>query len=367
MSMKFVILHQTIAEHDAIGNDIANMFRMISSRYPCWVYCTSHKHKKLPLLSRNELLNIIQSHENVLVYHHSNFWLEGEELLGKAKCKIIIRYHNVTPELFFDKYDASAMHACRLGREQTIRLAGTLSGAFWVCDSQYNLSEVAGISTCSGAAAVVPPLHNIEQWSTTLPDEKILKGLLQNGITNLLFVGRVVPNKNHLFLIDCMYRYMKHFDRNIKLWIIGKKTASLQKYYKVIDAAINCYGLNGHVVFADECTDRQLLAYYLGCDFFVCASKHEGVCVPLIEAHALRLPVIASPIPAVAETLGNNQVCVENDPLVFASAVNELTNRPDFKTFLIQQGVHNYMTRFHPSVIEQQFKQIFHDFTGADL
>ncbi len=365
--MKVVLLHQTIAAHDAIGNDIANMYRIISSRYPCWVYCTSLQQKGLTLLPRKDLMEVIESQENVLVYHHSNFWLEGEEVLAKAKCRIVIRYHNVTPEFFFEKYDASAAHACRLGREQTKRLAGTISGAVWMCASQHNLSEVAQALISSGVVAVVPPLHNITQWSTTLPDENILKGLLENGMTNLLFVGRVVPNKNHVFLIDSIHRYSRHFDRNIMLWIVGKKTASLQKYYSEIDAAINCYGLNEHVVFVDECTDHQMLSYYLGCDFFVCASKHEGFCVPLIEAHALRLPVIASPIPAVAETLGANQVSLENDPLAVASAVKELQDRPDFTAFLIEQGIHNYMTRFQPPVIENRFKQVFHNFTGAEL
>jgi glycosyltransferase involved in cell wall biosynthesis len=365
--MKVVILHQTVTEHDAVGNDIANMFRLISPFFSCWIFCTSHPQRKYPQVSRQELLQLIMQEENVLIYHHSNFWLEGEELLVKAKCRIIIRYHNVTPEIFFDKYDVSAMHACSLGREQTKRLAATISGACWMCASQHNFSEIVGVLPASGCAAVVPPLHNVEQLSAVMPDENILKGLLETTVINLLFVGRVVPNKNHLLLINSIHSYVRHFDRDIILWLVGKKSASLQKYYSEIETAINCFNLNNNVVFADECTDQQMLAYYLGCDFFLCASKHEGFCVPLIEAQALCLPVIASTEPAVAETLGDNQLIIDNDPLSFAVSIKELQSRHDFKTYLIEQGQQNYMTRFHAPVLDRQFKQVFSNFTGAVL
>ena len=48
----------------------------------------------------------------------------------------------------------------------------------------------------------------------------------------------------------------------------------------------------------------MLAAYFASADVFVCASDHEGFCVPLVEAMAGGSPVVAYDAAAVGETVG---------------------------------------------------------------
>ena len=68
-----------------------------------------------------------------------------------------------------------------------------------------------------------------------------------------------------------------------------------------------------------------MLAYYRTVDVFVCLSEHEGFGVPVLEAMALDLPVVAHRAAALAETAGAGARLLEDkDPLVVACAVAEL-------------------------------------------
>ena len=63
-------------------------------------------------------------------------------------------------------------------------------------------------------------------------------------------------------------------------------------------------------------SDRQLCERYRDAGVFVCASEHEGFCVPLIEAFHKQIPVMAYAATAVPATMDGAGVLFDTkDPL----------------------------------------------------
>jgi glycosyltransferase involved in cell wall biosynthesis len=87
-------------------------------------------------------------------------------------------------------------------------------------------------------------------------------------------------------------------------------------------------------------SDEQLAALYRRADLFVTCSEHEGFCVPLLEAMAWDVPVVARRFAAVPETLGDAGVLVDPDdgPLVLAEAMHDALTDDALRRTLVDRG-----------------------------
>ncbi|MBK9206858.1 MAG: glycosyltransferase [Anaerolineales bacterium] len=63
-------------------------------------------------------------------------------------------------------------------------------------------------------------------------------------------------------------------------------------------------------IFTGKVADEAVNAYYRAAHIFLSASEHEGFGMPLIEAMALDIPVIALASSAVPETMGQGGLLV---------------------------------------------------------
>lgn len=89
------------------------------------------------------------------------------------------------------------------------------------------------------------------------------------------------------------------------------------------------------VHFLGHVSNEELIAYYELADAFVCASEHEGFCVPLIEAFHMGVPVLAYAASAVPATLdGGGILLTDKDPMKVAILINEVVSNS-----LLQQRV----------------------------
>lgn len=364
--MDIAILHQTIAKHDAIGTDISHMFSLFNRKHNCHVYCDFLLNEELPALNKEQLKELMRDSRNLVVYHHSVYWEEGEELLKQSKARIIIKYHNITPPSFFEECDDMYFRLCKKGREQTLRLAKMDPNILWMSDSLFNLKEVRVLDSIRNKV-IIPPFNNIREWRDLAPDDELLNRLIEDKHINLFFVGRVVPNKGHLFLLEIVNNFLDHYGDGLILHIAGRKEERLSSYYQGLDSCIEKFDLQSKVRFLGEISDAELLAYYLGCDFFICASLHEGFCVPLIESQSLCLPVIARKTSAISETVGKKQIILGEDVLEYSAAIKTLYQNARYRDFFVAEGLKNYSGRFENSVIEKKFIQAAEDFTAGKI
>ena len=73
--------------------------------------------------------------------------------------------------------------------------------------------------------------------------------------------------------------------------------------------------------FVGHVSNEELVAYYELADLFLCASEHEGFCVPLVEAFHMGVPVLAYAATAVPATMDGAGILFTNkDPLHVARA-----------------------------------------------
>lgn len=352
---KIILMHQTVTNHDAIGNDIERMYQILSEKNDCYVFAVNQLNDYVPYIDLEELEKVVEREDTVVIYHHSGFWKLGEEILDKCKGKIIFRYHNITPPEFFEKYDEFGYNQCKYGREQTERFIVKYSDAIWLSDSEYNQKEIHDIP--EERLFICAPFHKIENWKKTMPDEGILHNLLRDKRLSVLFVGRIAPNKGHNFLFEVLSCYCENYDSSIVLRIVGKEDDALKGYTKEIKEHIRCNGLEANVQFIGDIDDAKLLAYYLGSDVFLCASEHEGFCVPILEAQGCELPIIARNLCAVPDTLGWGQLLLDEDVKEYAAALHEIKTNKKLVEYLRMQGIKNY-----DIYTDEKLTEIFTDF-----
>ena len=353
-SMEYILMHETITNHDAIGNDIEAMYHILNRTGRCYVYAVNQFNDSVRYISKDKLETLVKKPDAILIYHHSVYWEYGYDLLKNALCKKIIRYHNITPAHFFAQYNDWHHKQCLKGRELTKEMIRNLKDVFWLCDSGYNASEVDLPEQYIG---ICPPFHKIESWAKTKPNEAVLRELADSETINILFVGRIVPNKGYEQALDILHFYCSCYDQKIKFRVIGKFDDGLAGYNQEIREMISDYNLEENVEFIGETSDADLLSYYLGSDLLLCCSRHEGFCIPIIEAQYFGLPVIALSETAVPETIGKNQLCLKDDNRLFTAAIRTVSRTPKYAAYLRREGLENYQKRFSYSVICDRFRK----------
>jgi len=211
----------------------------------------------------------------------------------------VLQYHNITPARFFVSYDAGLFRLAALGRQELAALVGHVELALGT--SEFNRRELEALGFHPTG---VMPLAIDTEWIARAPRRPALEALLDDGLTNFLFVGRIAPNKrieDHLWLAEHYRRYVSLDGRFI---FVGRHDV-VPRYYATLRAFIARFDMpRDRVVFTGPVPSEDLAAYYRTCSVYVSLSEHEGFCAPLVEAMASDVPVLAYAAAAVPETLG---------------------------------------------------------------
>jgi glycosyltransferase involved in cell wall biosynthesis len=226
----------------------------------------------------------------------------------------VLHYHNVTPAHFFAPFDAGICRMAAAGRRELASLAGHVDLALGV--SQFNQRELDELGF---APTGVLPLALDTARLTEAPRVPSLEAILQDGLVNILFVGRVAPNKKIEDHIRLAEQYKRYVDVYYRFIFVGKYDA-VPRYYAAVRALIAEYQmLPDRFWFTGPVTDRELAAYYRNAHAYVSLSEHEGFCAPLVEAMTMDVPVLAYGAAAVPETLGGAGVSFAPKDLEFAA------------------------------------------------
>ena len=102
----------------------------------------------------------------------------------------VLQYHNVTPARFFAPYEPALFRLASIAREELASLSSSTDLALG--DSAYNRDELdeLGFSTTG-----IMPIAVDTDRLTAAPSERVLDDILDDGLVNFLFVGRIAPNK----------------------------------------------------------------------------------------------------------------------------------------------------------------------------
>ena len=244
----------------------------------------------------------------------------------------VLQYHNVTPAHFFAGYAPEIFRLARLGREDLQTLVGQTDIALG--DSEYNRQELEALGfTNTGVFPIAIDTSRI----TTAPRRPALEKVLnEEGWTNFLFVGRIVPNKKIEDHIKLAEHYKRYVDEQYRFVFVGKTDAT-PRYYAAIRALLERYRMPpGRFIFTGAVPDEDLATYYRTASVYVSLSEHEGFCVPLLEAMAADVPVLAYSSTAVPDTLGGAGVQFAPKDLEYAAELlGELAYNDDLRTQVI--------------------------------
>ena len=226
----------------------------------------------------------------------------------------VLQYHNVTPASYFAPYDPALFRLAAFGRQELATLAGHVDLALG--DSEYNRQELESLGfERTGVFPIAVDTARVTQQV----QRPALEQILDDGLVNFLFVGRIAPNKkieDHIKLAEVYKRYVDAYYRFI---FVGRYDV-VPRYYSMIRALMSELRLlNDRFVFTGPVPDEELAVYYRHAAVYVSLSEHEGFCVPLVESMAADVPVLAYAAAAVPDTLGGAGVQFAPKDLEYAA------------------------------------------------
>lgn len=268
-----------------------------------------------------------------LVIYQSSTGSAVADWLLRRTVPLAVNYHNITPASFFEPWDDEAATSMRRARAQLGALARRSRLA--LADSPFNAAELVEL----GYAPVhVAPLLLDLDARLAAPDQHVAEHLVRNRRgRSWLFVGRLAPNKCQHDVIAAFAAYRLLYDPGAHLTLVGSEAAV--SYADALHGLADDLDLTAAITFAGPVTDAELAAYYDDADVLVCLSRHEGFCVPLLEAMRHDVPVVALAAGAVPDTVGPAGVLVEEaTPHLVAATVHELLEDDAARSAVVAAG-----------------------------
>lgn len=324
---------------------LQNLFR--SWGYASEIFAEGIHPKVISFCSPLSQFLAVDSEQTLVILHYS-IHSEASRVFLEAKGRKILQYHNITPADFFEGYSELHRRMAKLGRE---RLGSFLGAAeqTWA-DSPFNCRELEACGYRD--AKIVPLLVDFRDLDLAFANPDLLRRY-RDGKVNLLFVGRVAPNKRHLDLLHTLAAYRKLRGNNARLFIVGPYNG-LEPYFDQLRQEALDLGIESSVIFTGAVAFSHLKAYYRVSDVFVCLSEHEGFCIPLLEAMHFDLPIVAYAAGAVPETLGGAGVLLHSkEPVRVAETLARLVENQEWRTNIVQAQRERAVAFSREKVIEQ--------------
>ena len=344
--------HPSFAYGDAIGNEMIELQKTLKAwGYKSNIY-SQYKDTKTSTSENYKKYLKNSSSNNILIIHFSiAFDEEILKFIESLPDKKILIYHNITPSQYFAKLNSHYESSSRKGRWQLKSLSKIIDYA--VGDSEYNRRELDELGFKK--TGVLPILLDFAKYGIE-SDKNFRKN---DRSTNILFVGRISPNKKHDDLIKIFYYYKKNIDPCSKLYLVGSYEG-MEKYYNKLTKLIKFLKLDD-VYFTGKIDFNELISYYKSADVFLCMSEHEGFCVPLIESMIFDIPVMAFNSSAIPYTLGNSGVLINNKNYEEISELMHLIveDKELREKILIKQRIR--LKDFNRESIERIFRMILND------
>ncbi len=277
---------------------------------------------------------------------------EVAQCVIRKRSPIVLNYHNITPAEYFRAWQPELARSVERGRQQLNQLAPLTRRG--IADSAFNARELKELGI--NDVVVSPVLWQLD-GQLSHGDAETTNKISEDGGT-MLFVGRLAPNKCQHDLIAA-FAVLSRLRPKSRLVLVGD--ASPPEYLLSLKGLARRLGVNDRVVFAGKVSDQDLLGWYQVADVLACASEHEGFGVPLVEAMAKGLPVVAYDAAAVAETLhGAGIVLSDKRPVTVATAINRVLKDRKLQSTLRHRGI-KAAQRFDISLTRQQMWDALRD------
>jgi glycosyltransferase involved in cell wall biosynthesis len=325
-------IHQVLATlgyGDAIGHEVIGIQRVLrSAGYESEIFVEA-ADRRVESLTRDYRQLIDFSRPDNLLFHHFSLASKASRTAFALPDRMALIYHNITPPEFFVGLHRSLSSECFRGRRELRAYADRCDIALG--DSEFNRQDLEALGfTRTAVLPVVPDFSHLDG-----PADRTVANLFDDTWTNILFVGRMVPNKKIEDVIRFFHAYHAFYNPRSRLLLVGAQ-GGFDRYMASLHELAAGLG-NRHVHFVGQVSDEELVAFYEIADLFLCASEHEGFCVPLVEAFYKEIPVLAYASTAVPATMDGAGVLYEGkDPSHVASLIDAVVSNVDVQEALIE-------------------------------
>ena len=291
-------VHQVLATlgyGDAIGHEVLGIQRaLVAAGYQSAIYVETADPRLEDLtLDYRDMVGTVAA-DDVLI-HHFSIGSRASRTAYALPGRMVLVYHNITPPEYFIGVHKDLVKLCFRGRRELTAYIARCDLALG--DSEYNRQELERLGFApTGVLPVVPDFTHLD----VTPD-RALAGAFDDGWTNVMFVGRVIPNKKFEDVIRAFHVYRTRHNPRSRLLLVGSHSG-FERYLDMLHALVARLG-TPDVHFLGHVSNEELSALYDVADVFLCASEHEGFCVPLVEAFHKGVPVLAYAATAVPATM----------------------------------------------------------------
>ena len=168
---------------------------------------------------------------------------------------------------------------------------------------------------------------------------------------SFIFVARLIPLKNHKFLVDVL----KKCDKNISLIFVGAEDKE-----KRIRNKAKALGVIDRIVFTGLIPRDEVFQQLVSADYYCSASTLEGLPVSVLEAMYCGLPCILSDIPQHREIAGKETVLLPYDVNVWAAEMNRLAKLSESQKMEMSIRIKNYVkNNFSLEVMHKSYDTLY--------
>lgn len=200
-----------------------------------------------------------------------------------------------------------------------------------------------GISLDKFDPDIVQPL-DLSQWD--IPSDKFIIGV----------VGRLNPQKGHSIFLEMAHTLLQQHD-NLHFLIVGDGAIRGD-----LEQQAQALGINEGVTFTGFLNDMPVVLASL--DILVFSSLWEGLPVTLLEAMAMKRPIVTTDVGGIPEVINdgqNGRMVTSGDPQALAEACSQLIEQPQIRQRLGEAGRTTIREEYDQHLMHTKILQIYQD------
>ena len=317
--MRIHMMTPVLTTGDAIGNYMLSLKRVfgllgVSVRLYADYVDPAYRHSARPTSAYRP------TGQDILWFHYS-IWSDNFAVLDQSTDFKVMDYHGVTP-VYLMRDDPRLAALCDKAIKGLPAYANVFDWCIYHADSGHWDLEQAGYTRFSKVRLPVDTAF------FGLEEDLGLAALLQQ-LEYIMFVGRIVPQKDVLGIVRVFAEVQKHLPE-AALFLIGG-TDVLPGYAQQARDEIKRLGVGHRVQMTGKISDRIVLTtFYRHARVLFSLSEWESFCVPAVEALFFGVPVVHNGITAVTENVGDAGIVIDKtDPVGAGSLVIDVWTHPE--------------------------------------
>lgn len=326
--MRTIHIHaRDIVRYDAVGifsRQIAELASQAGWRAKLWAG-HSDQAGDTPVGMRDQFWEELGP-EDLVFFNYSIFDPILERVANLPNRKVCY-FHNITPVELIDPMDALTIENCREGIAQRYlaeRFDLVMANSHESARFLLEVMPADDLARLAEQVVVVPPVIGADRWKAVASDASPI----ESGGTALLYVGRLVSHKGIDRLLN-VFEQLALRRPDLSLDIVGGPAGTSYVGAVKLRAAAIAAETGSTITVHHGISDRALKRLYQRASACLTFSRHEGFCVPALDALAFDKPFFMAPLPALAEVMGAAALFVDDNPTVAAGQIDAFLRTPD--------------------------------------